>query len=249
MCTPTPRQFWQRVGNAAWGEFYAGVLGMPLRDFLGTAGKSRVWRRGDWSVLTHEASVSREMDASERICLDIYVDEQGLVRRIEDVRRIWDRTEEEWAAIPGLGPWEDVRKVKYSVAFDKIEEDKDTGTQIPLSIKVSANGLQNTEADSKRFDQWVAEGRKDPELYLLAYTIPPLPYRVYDIAVDRATFRINPPLRNEDIELSFPEDTRMEGAEAAGVSCCAGRSCQIRRADGGFKRLLRFARNDVTRRG
>ncbi len=218
MCTPAPRQLWERVGNAAWGEFYKGVLGMPLGDFLLTPGKSRVWCRGDWVVLTHEAPVPEEIDNSKRVCLDIYVDENGFVRRIEDVNRIGWLTEEEWAANSWLGAWEDARQVIHSVAFDEVQEDKDSGAQIPLSIKVSANGLAS-EIPAMQYDQWVAEGRKDHEIGWLKYTIPSVPYRVCDIAVDRETLRMNPPLRNEDIELSFPEDTSIEDA------CCATARC------------------------
>jgi hypothetical protein len=216
MCTPTPRQFWQRVGNAAWGEFYTGVLGMPLREFLLTPGKSRVWHRGDWVVLTHEVPVPEEIDNRKLVCLDIYVDGDGFVRRIEDVNRIWHLTEEEWAAIPGLGAWEDVREVIHSVAFDNVQEDKDGGGQIPLAIKVSTNGLERTEAD---FDQWTAEGRSHYEMGLLSFTIPSVPFRVCVIAVERETLRMNPSLRNEDIELFFPEGTSIEGTGCAKLRC------------------------------
>jgi len=227
MQVPTSRHFWEKVGTAARYELYTGMPDMPLEEFLGTPGKTRVWRRGDWRVLTHEVAVPEAVDNRKRICLDIYVDEKGFVRRIEDVNRVWHLTEEEWAAIPGLGAWEDARQAIFSVAFDEVKEDKYTGAQIPLSIRVSRNDLTRKGSDLKKFDQWTAEGRSDYEIGLLSYTIPAAPFRVYNIAVEGATLRINPPLQKDDIELSFPEGIRLEGGEdgcagaSIGSSCCA----------------------------
>ncbi len=230
--TPSPWQFWERVGSSAWEAWYEGASGMPLEEFLKAPGKSRIWSRDNCVVLTHEISVPKEIDVSERVCLDIYVDEQGLIRRIEQVNRIWDRTQEEWAAVPGLGAWEDARLVRYSVAFDKIEADKSTGVQIPLSIKASANA-PDAETASKAADKWVTEGRKDQEIYALTFTIPTIPRHTHDISVEREAFKINPPLETSDIELSFPSGTRIEGikeAEAAGADATIGRPWYVRNA-------------------
>ncbi len=219
MHAPTPRQLWEKVGSVTWSvlNIRSGVvpsLGLPLDEFLRTPGKTKIWDGDKCVVLTHEIPVPPEVDNRAKACLDIYVDEQGFVRRIDNVNRLWDFTEEAWAAVPGLGAWEDAREVIFSVVFEDIGEDAATGAQIPLHVRVSLNYIDCAALNAAR-EKWHAECRSAREIRALALCVSTIPQRRYEIAVDRAALRINPPLRDGDIELSFPEGTLVDGMPSA----------------------------------
>jgi hypothetical protein len=183
--------------------------GLGLVSFINSDGQTRIWASDEYIVLTHQTTVPKEISPVGKVCMDFYIDRDGLVRRIDQVVRNWELTEAEWAAVPGLGIWQDGRSILQSVNFLDVALDKTTGVQVPTHIKALRNRLDGP-AEGQGAERWKREGRTEKEILALQRTLPVIPYAEYDIQITPESVQINPKLEDSEFTLEFPVGTAVK---------------------------------------
>lgn len=168
--------------------------GLTLVEFLAKEGPFRIGEEGGFQVLSHEATYSNGKE-DRKVSADIWMDADGHIARIDEVRRVWD-LDEATIAKYYTGTWFDLRSVIESVEGSDYVEDP-SGFRYPKSAKVTVFAIT---PEIRAFLKKKTELPPDE----FAVRLRTLPVVVGSIADVKATkVEVNQPLPEGLLDLKF----------------------------------------------